>query len=129
MAGFRSLDAATDRDAAGLRAVFAFSLRRPRSHSERKVFAGAKNMGERQFPEGWCAETSRNRSHGHGGRAQNRRGRGRGGKMARITPCRGCRQRLRNSARPRLSCIFAIGAAFWRRIKLGDLLPNSFGLG
>jgi cytidine deaminase len=92
------------------------------------VFAGC-NIENASFPEGWCAETS---AIAHmvvagGGRiaevavvAE---------KMPRITPCGGCRQRLKEfgSAETRVHLCDATGIV--ETVTLGDLLPKSFALG
>jgi cytidine deaminase len=93
-----------------------------------EIYAGC-NVENASFPEGWCAETS---AIAHmilaGGRsiaevavvAE---------KMPRITPCGGCRQRLREfgSAATRVHLCDARGIV--ETVTLGDLLPKSFALG
>ena len=93
-----------------------------------KIYAGC-NIENASFPEGWCAETS---AIAHmvvagGGRiaevavvAE---------KMPRITPCGGCRQRLKEfgSAETRVHLCDATGIV--ETVTLGDLLPKSFALG
>ena len=93
-----------------------------------KIYAGC-NIENASFPEGWCAETS---AIAHmilaGGRsiaevavvAE---------KMPRITPCGGCRQRLKEfgSAATRVHLCDARGIV--ETVTLGDLLPKAFALG
>jgi cytidine deaminase len=93
-----------------------------------EIYAGC-NVENASFPEGWCAETS---AIAHmilaGGRsiaevavvAE---------KMPRITPCGGCRQRLKEfgSAATRVHLCDAEGVV--ETVTLGDLLPKAFALG
>ena len=93
-----------------------------------EIYAGC-NVENASFPEGWCAETS---AIAHmilaGGRsiaevavvAE---------KMPRITPCGGCRQRLKEfgSAATRVHLCDARGIV--ETVTLGDLLPKAFALG
>ena len=93
-----------------------------------KVFSGC-NIENSSFPEGWCAETS---AISHmimaGGRriaevavvAQ---------KMARITPCGGCRQRLREFGTAATRVHLCDDDGIVETVTLGDLLPKAFELG
>ena len=92
-----------------------------------EIFAGC-NVENASFPEGWCAETSALAHMVLAG--------GRGiaevavvaEKMPRITPCGGCRQRLKEfgSAATRVHLCDAAGIV--ETVTLGDLLPKAFAL-
>ena len=92
-----------------------------------RIFAGA-NIEVASYPEGWCAETT---ALGHyvmagGGRITEIAVTAE--RMARITPCGGCRQRLAEFGAPEtvIHCFDPGGrGATWR---LGELLPASFDL-
>ena len=92
-----------------------------------RVFAGC-NIENASYPEGWCAETS---AIAHMVMAGERRF----GevaviaeKMARVTPCGGCRQRLREfgTAATRVHLCDATGVV--ETVTLGELLPKAFEL-
>ncbi len=90
-----------------------------------RVYAGA-NIEIVSFPEGWCAETT---AIGHmvmaGGRrieevavvAE---------RLARCTPCGGCRQRLAEFAAADMKVHLCDASGVVETVKLGDLLPMSF---
>ncbi len=90
-----------------------------------RVFAGC-NIEIASYPEGWCAETTALGHYIMGG----------GGKiaeiavvaerMARITPCGGCRQRLAEFAGPRRQALSLRRERRGRDRHLGDLLPYGF---
>ncbi|MBD0413432.1 cytidine deaminase [Oryzicola mucosus] len=89
------------------------------------VFTGA-NIENASYPEGWCAETTAIGHYVMGG----------GGKitdvavvasrMARITPCGGCRQRLAEftTADTRLHLCNETGVV--ETLTMGDILPLGF---
>lgn len=89
------------------------------------VFTGA-NIENASYPEGWCAETTAIGHYVMGG----------GGKitdvavvasrMARITPCGGCRQRLAEftTADTRLHLCDQTGVV--ETLTMGDILPLGF---
>jgi deoxyribose-phosphate aldolase len=91
-----------------------------------RVHAGC-NVENAAYPQGWCAETSALAAMvGAGGRAA----------CAvvvvgeadePVTPCGGCRQRLREFARDDCPVVVADGARVRARFTLGGLLPASFG--
>lgn len=89
------------------------------------VYTGA-NMEVASFPEGWCAETT---ALGHyvmagGGRiteiavvAE---------KMARITPCGGCRQRLAEFAGPDAKLHLCDDTGIVETLTMAEILPLGF---
>ncbi len=89
------------------------------------IFAGA-NIEVASFPEGWCAETT---ALGHYVMAG-------GGpiseiavvaeRMARITPCGGCRQRLAEFAGPDARLYLCDETGVVETVRLGDMLPYGF---
>jgi cytidine deaminase len=90
-----------------------------------RIFSGA-NIEVASYPEGWCAETT---ALGHyvmagGGRiaeiavvAE---------RMARITPCGGCRQRLAEFAAPDVRLHLCDAGGIVETVRLGDMLPLGF---
>ncbi len=90
-----------------------------------RVFAGA-NIEVASYPEGWCAETT---ALGHYIMAG-------GGKiaeiavvaerMARITPCGGCRQRLAEFARPDTKRHLCDDDGIVETVTMGEMLPFGF---
>jgi cytidine deaminase len=89
------------------------------------IYAGA-NIENASYPEGWCAETS---AISHMVMAGDRRIVELAvvaERMDRITPCGGCRQRLREfgSAETRVHLCDRDGVV--ETVRLGDLLPKAF---
>ena len=92
-----------------------------------KIFAGC-NVENASYPEGWCAETT---ALAHmvlaGGRdivevavvAK---------KMPRITPCGGCRQRLKEFGTPKTLVHLCDANGIVETVTLGELLPRAFDL-
>ena len=90
-----------------------------------RVFAGA-NIEVASYPEGWCAETT---ALGHDIMAG-------GGpiaeiavvaeRMARITPCGGCRQRLAEFAGPQAKLHLCDDAGIVETVTMGEMLPYGF---
>jgi deoxyribose-phosphate aldolase len=82
-----------------------------------RVHAGC-NVENAAYPQGWCAETSALAAMvGAGGREADEP----------VTPCGGCRQRLREFARDDCPVICADATRLRARHTLGGLLPASFG--
>lgn len=93
--------------------------------SDGRVFTGA-NIENASYPEGWCAETTALAHYVMGG----------GGaiteiavvaeRMARITPCGGCRQRLAefSTAETKLHLCDETGVV--ETVTMGEILPLSF---
>ena len=90
------------------------------------VYAGC-NVENASYPEGCCAETSAISALVMGG--ENRivevavAGRG----EALVTPCGGCRQRLREFAEDSVEIHICGPEGLRRTVTLGELLPLSFG--
>ena len=90
-----------------------------------RVFSGA-NVEIASLPEGWCAETT---ALGHYVMA----GGGRiaeiavvAGKMARVTPCGGCRQRLAEFAGPEAKLHLCDETGIVETRTMGEMLPLGF---
>lgn len=92
------------------------------------IYSGC-NVENASFPEGWCAETSAIAAMVLAGEGEIAEVAVVAEKMPRITPCGGCRQRLREfgSAATRVHLCDAEGVV--ETVTLGDLLPRSFALG
>ncbi len=90
-----------------------------------RVFAGG-NIENASFPEGWCAETTALSHYIMGG----------GGtiaeiavvaeKMARITPCGGCRQRLAEFAGPYTKLHLCDDTGIVETLTMREILPLGF---
>lgn len=90
-----------------------------------RVFAGA-NIEVASYPEGWCAETT---ALGHYVMAG-------GGeiieiavvaeRMARITPCGGCRQRLAEFCKPSTRLYLCDETGVVETVTMGEMLPYGF---
>ncbi|MCV0397904.1 MAG: cytidine deaminase [Rhizobiaceae bacterium] len=90
-----------------------------------RIFAGA-NIEIASFPEGWCAETT---ALGHyvmagGGRIAEIAVVAK--RMARITPCGGCRQRLAEFAGPDAKLHLCDETGVVETVTLGEMLPMGF---
>lgn len=90
-----------------------------------RVFAGA-NIEIASYPEGWCAETTALGHYVMGG----------GGRitdiavvaerMAKVTPCGGCRQRLAEFSAPDTRVHLCDGTGIVETLTMSDLLPFGF---
>lgn len=90
-----------------------------------RVFTGA-NIEVASFPEGWCAETTALAHYVMGG----------GGKitdiaviaerMARVTPCGGCRQRLAEFAGADAKLHLCDETGVVQTVTMGEILPFGF---
>ena len=90
-----------------------------------QIFTGA-NIEVASYPEGWCAETTALGHYIMGG----------GGKiaeiavvaerMARITPCGGCRQRLAEFATPDTKLHLCDSDGIVETVTMGQMLPYGF---
>lgn len=90
-----------------------------------RVFSGA-NIEIASYPEGWCAETTALGHYIMGG----------GGKiveiavvaerMARITPCGGCRQRLAEFTAPDTKLHLCDDTGVVQTVTMGEILPFGF---
>jgi cytidine deaminase len=92
---------------------------------EGRVYSGC-NIEVASYPEGWCAETTALGHYVMGG----------GGRitdiavvaerMARITPCGGCRQRLAEFAGPDARLHLCDATGIVETVIMGDMLPYGF---
>jgi len=92
-----------------------------------KVYAGC-NIENASFPEGWCAETSAIANMIVAGDRKIVEVAVVAEKMARITPCGGCRQRLREFGSATTQVHLCDASGVIETITLGDLLPKAFEL-
>ena len=91
-----------------------------------KLYAGC-NVENAAYPQGWCAETSAIAAMIADGETRIVEVAVIGGGAALVTPCGGCRQRLREFA-DEATPIHVCGPEGLRRtVTLGELLPFSFG--
>lgn len=90
-----------------------------------KVFAGA-NMENASYPEGWCAEVSAIAHMVMGGERRIRQVAVIAEKMPRITPCGGCRQRLKEFGTSDTLVHLCDATGVVETVTLGDLLPKAF---
>ncbi len=91
-----------------------------------KLYAGC-NVENAAYPQGWCAETSAIAAMVADGETRIVEVAVIGGGAALVTPCGGCRQRLREFA-DEATPIHVYGPEGLRKtITLGELLPLSFG--
>ena len=91
------------------------------------IFAGA-NIENASFPEGWCAETSAIAHLVMAGETRIAEIAVVAEKMARITPCGGCRQRLKEFAAAETPVHLCDASGVVETVTLGDLLPRAFDL-
>ncbi|HJQ56204.1 MAG TPA: cytidine deaminase [Vineibacter sp.] len=91
-----------------------------------KLYAGC-NVENAAYPEGWCAEASAIAAMVMDGerRIVEAVVMGRGDTL--VTPCGGCRQRLREFADDGVPIHVCGPAGLRRTVTLGELLPLSFG--
>jgi cytidine deaminase len=92
-----------------------------------KVFAGA-NMENASYPEGWCAETSAIAHMVMAGERKIAEVAVVAERMALITPCGGCRQRLKEFGTAETLVHLCDTTGVVETVTLGDLLPRAFGL-
>jgi cytidine deaminase len=91
------------------------------------IFSGA-NMENASFPEGWCAETSAIAQMVMSGERRIAEVAVVAAKAARITPCGGCRQRLKEFATAETLVHLCDASGIVETVMLGDLLPKTFQL-
>ena len=89
------------------------------------MFAGA-NIEVASYPEGWCAETTALGHYVMGGGGTITEVAVIAERMARITPCGGCRQRLAEFARPDTKVHLCDMNGVVETVTMGDLLPFGF---
>lgn len=90
-----------------------------------KIFAGA-NIEIASYPEGWCAETTALGHYVMGGGGRITEIAVTAERMARITPCGGCRQRLAEFAGPDAKLYLCDATGVVETVRLGDMLPLGF---
>ena len=91
------------------------------------IFAGA-NMENASYPEGWCAETSAIAHMVMAGERRIAEVAVVAEKMMLITPCGGCRQRLKEFGTAATLIHLCDETGIVETVTLGDLLPKAFGL-
>jgi cytidine deaminase len=91
-----------------------------------RIHAGA-NIENAAYPQGWCAEASALTAMVMAGGRQARAVLVTGPGPDIITPCGGCRQKLREFAAPELLIIAGDPGGIRQRWTLAELLPYSFG--
>lgn len=90
-----------------------------------RVFAGA-NIEVASFPEGWCAETTALGHYIMGGGGKITEIAVVAEKMARITPCGGCRQRLAEFAGPEARLHLCDETGIVETLTMEQILPLGF---
>jgi cytidine deaminase len=90
-----------------------------------RIYSGA-NVENASYPEGWCAETTALSHFVMGGGGEIKEVAVVAERMARITPCGGCRQRLSEFASPDARLHLCDGQGIVETTTLGALLPLSF---
>ena len=91
------------------------------------IFAGC-NIENASFPEGWCAETSAIAQMVMGGARRIVEVAVIAEKMPLITPCGGCRQRLKEFGSETTLVHLCDAKGVVEMVTLADLLPKAFGL-
>jgi cytidine deaminase len=93
-----------------------------------KIFAGC-NVENASYPEGWCAETSAIAHMVTAGETRIAEVAVIAEKMPRITPCGGCRQRLKEFGTAETIVHLCAEDGVVESVTLGELLPKGFALG
>ena len=91
-----------------------------------RLYAGC-NMENAAYPEGWCAETSAIAAMVMDGETSISEVLVMGAGEALVTPCGGCRQRIREFAGDSTPIHICSPEGLRRTVTLGELLPLSFG--
>lgn len=91
-----------------------------------KLYAGC-NVENAAYPQGWCAETSAIAAMIADGETRIVEVAVIGHGAALVTPCGGCRQRLREFADEAIPIHVCGPQGLRRTVTLGELLPLSFG--
>ncbi len=92
-----------------------------------RIFAGC-NIENASYPEGWCAETSAIAHMVMAGERKIAEVAVVAERMPRITPCGGCRQRLREFGTAETLVHLCDAGGLVETVTLGDLLPKAFEL-
>ena len=90
-----------------------------------RVYAGA-NIEVASFPEGWCAETTALAHYVMDGGGRIVEIAVTAEKMARITPCGGCRQRLAEFAGPDAKLYLCDETGVVETLTMAEILPLGF---
>jgi cytidine deaminase len=90
-----------------------------------RIYTGA-NVEVASFPEGWCAETTALGQYVMGGGGRITEIAVVAEKMARITPCGGCRQRLAEFAGPEARLYLCDETGVVETRTMGEMLPLGF---
>ena len=90
-----------------------------------RVFAGA-NIEVASFPEGWCAETTALGHYVMGGGGRIVEVAVIAEKMAKCTPCGGCRQRLAEFCAPDTRLYLCDETGVAETVTIGAMLPYGF---
>ena len=93
--------------------------------AEGNVYAGA-NIEVASYPEGWCAETTALGHYIMGGGGDITEIAVIAERMARVTPCGGCRQRLAEFARPHTKLYLCDATGVVQTVTMGEMLPYGF---
>lgn len=91
-----------------------------------KLYEGC-NVENAAYPEGWCAETTAVAAMVMDGETRIAEVAVMGEGEALVTPCGGCRQRIREFADADVSIHICSPDGLRRTVTLGELLPLSFG--
>jgi cytidine deaminase len=91
------------------------------------IFSGC-NIENASYPEGWCAETSAIAHMIMAGESRIVEVAAVAEKMPSITPCGGCRQRLKEFGTTDTLVHLCDASGIVETVKLGDLLPKAFRL-
>ncbi|MDQ3559231.1 MAG: cytidine deaminase [Pseudomonadota bacterium] len=92
-----------------------------------RLFAGC-NIENASYPEGWCAETSAIAHMVMAGERRIAEVAVVAEKMPRVTPCGGCRQRLREFGAAGTKVHLCDETGVLETVTLGELLPKAFEL-
>lgn len=90
-----------------------------------RIYAGA-NIEVASFPEGWCAETTALGHYIMGGGGNISEIAVVAEKMARITPCGGCRQRLAEFTEPTTRLHLCDETGIVQTLTMAEILPLGF---
>jgi cytidine deaminase len=91
-----------------------------------RIYAGC-NVENAAYPQGWCAEASALAMMILAGERELAEVAVLADGPDLVTPCGGCRQKLREFGRPELPIHLCTSAGLQRSISLGELLPLAFG--
>jgi cytidine deaminase len=93
--------------------------------SDGRIFSGC-NIEVASYPEGWCAETTALGHYIMGGGGTITEIAVVAARMARITPCGGCRQRLAEFTDPSTRLHLCDETGIAETVTMGDILPYGF---